>query len=170
MMNKEVLNRVSVPGKIFDLIWADDEFYREVSGNKKVSSSGKFPRCDQWCDESGFNIAFALAGYSASDVEIVAEGNMLAISGTGVRVGSEPLESASVESASDDYPAKTPSNVVQHGIIVRGIARRSFKVRYFIHPSFNLLKASAAMKHGMLQVNVPRVETTKIISIDIKED
>ena len=171
-MSKEMLNRVSVPGKIFDLIWVDDEFYRDVSGNKKVSSSGKFPRCDQWCDERGFNIAFALAGYSSEDVNISVENNMLSISGVGVKVGAESgAESmASDHQEADDYPAKTPSNMVQQGMILRGIARRSFKVSYFIHPSFNLFEASASMKHGMLEINIPRVSTTKTISIDIKEN
>ena len=45
---KQGVVRMSVPGKVWDLLWRDDEFYREVCSNKKVSSSGKFPRCDQW--------------------------------------------------------------------------------------------------------------------------
>ena len=38
------VGRVSISGRIIDLLWMDDEFYREVSALKKASSSNKFPR------------------------------------------------------------------------------------------------------------------------------
>lgn len=168
-MTKEVLNRVSVPGKIFDLLWVDDEFYREVGGNKKISSSGKFPRCDQWCDEKGFHMAFALAGYSPDDVSINAEGSLLCISGAGGN--SKPLSNLSDGTAgdSDEYPAKEPSLGVQQGIILRGIARRNFKSKFFIHPSFDLEKTTASMRNGLLEVFIPRGKEVVATNIEIKE-
>lgn len=167
---KETLNRVSVPGRIFDLLWSDDEFYREVGGNKKVTSAGKFPRCDQWCDKDGFHMAFALAGYSPADVSITVEGSLLCIGGIGSKVdgvNSSPPERPLDQS--DDYPPKAPKSGVQQGMIVRGIARRNFKTKYFIHSEFDLKLSTASMKDGMLEVIVPRSGANKPIKINVKE-
>ena len=167
---KETLSRVSVPGRIFDLLWTDDEFYREVGGNKKVTSAGKFPRCDQWCDETGFYMAFALAGYSPDDVTITAEGSSLCIGGVGCKSERGRLPS-SVEhpEETDEYPAKAPKAGVQQGMIMRGIARRNFKTKYFIHSGFDLRLATASMKDGMLEVFVPKSEAVKPTKINVKE-
>ena len=165
---KDLLSRVSLPGRIFDLLWTDDEFYREMSANKRVSSSGKFPRCDQWCDDGGFHMAFALAGYSPSDVEVCIKGNMLSINGTGSKLSDSEGRGEFVDS--DEYPARNPSPVVQQGMIVRGIARRNFKTKYFINPSFNLLNARASMKDGLLEIFIPRGEEVEPTHIKIKEN
>jgi HSP20 family molecular chaperone IbpA len=162
---KELLNRVSVPGRILDLLWADDEFYRDVGNHKKVSSAGKFPRCDQWCDEDGFHMAFALAGYSPGDVAVSVNNGELCISGLGNKVETSELEDIS----EDEYPAKAPKIGVQRGMIVRGIARRNFKAKYFINPTFNLLRAKASMKNGLLEVLIPKREKGSPVPIDIKE-
>ncbi len=164
---KEMLSRVSVPGRIFDLLWSDDEFYREVTGNKKVSSSGKFPRCDQWCDEEGFHMAFALAGYSASDVTVKVEGNVISLTGLGNKLDNKAYQDRAEDS--DDYPIKTPNPGVQQGMIVRGIARRNFKAKYLIHPGFDLVKSCANMKDGLLEIFIPRSEAVESTEINIKE-
>jgi HSP20 family molecular chaperone IbpA len=167
---KEVLSRVSIPGRIFDLLWTDDEFYREVGGNKKITSAGKFPRCDQWCDEEGFHMAFALAGYSPSDVSITIEGNLLCIGGVGNKANKPNVGPDSEPSSHiDEYPAKAPKTGVQQGMIVRGIARRNFRTKYFIHPGFNLTLSTASMKDGMLEVFVPRSEAIKPYKVNVKE-
>ena len=65
-------NRVSIPSKIKDLLFHDDQFFREVSEINKVKLNKNFPKQDQWCDEEGvFHIEFALAGYTPSDLEII---------------------------------------------------------------------------------------------------
>jgi len=168
---KETLSRVSVPGRIFDLLWNDDEFYREVGGNKKVTSAGKFPRCDQWCDEDGFHMAFALAGYSPADVSITAEGSLLCIGGIGSKSEriSRNQPAGEETNNSDEYPPKSPSTGVQQGMIVRGIARRNFRAKYFVHPGFDLKLSTASMKDGMLEVFVPRTGAIKPIKINVKE-
>lgn len=167
---KETLSRVSVPGRIFDLLWSDDEFYREVGSNKKVTSAGKFPRCDQWCDEEGFHMAFALAGYSPDDVSITVEGNLLCIGGIGSKVGRpQGLVTEAEAEQSDEYPPKAPKPGVQQGMIVRGIARRNFRTKYFIHSGFDLKLSTATMKDGMLEVFVPRSGAIKPIKINVKE-
>lgn len=167
---KEMLNRVSIPGRIVDLLWTDDEFFRDVSSNKKVSSAGKFPRCDQWCDECGFHMAFALAGYSPSDVEICVKDNDLYINGIGSKV--EPVVAAVsdvVTAGDEDYPPKHPNLAVQQGMIVRGIARRNFKTKYFINPSFDLSKINASMKNGLLEVVIPKREEGVLTTIKVVE-
>mgnify|MGYP001166181052 CR=1 FL=1 len=172
---KELLSRVSVPGRIFDLLWTDDEFYREVSSSKKISSSGKFPRCDQWCDSEGFYMAFALAGYSAEDLSVDVEGNVLSISGTGPGGSGSDSNSFTSQSqgderkASDDYPPKMANPAVQQGMIVRGIARRKFRTNYFVHPNFNLSASEASIKNGLLEIFVPRGTVSGPIAISVKE-
>lgn len=174
-MNKELISRVSVPSRLVDLLWTDDEFFREVSGNKKVNGQSKFPRCDQWCDEEGFHMAFALAGYSPRDISIeVCNGNV-SISGVGQKVAEETVleELTNGEPTSDnedlEYPTPTPQLIVQRGVIVRGIARRSFRVKYLINPAFNPERTTAFMKNGLLEIVMPRAESFGSKTIDIME-
>lgn len=168
---KEGLNRVSISGKIIDLLWADDEFYREVSSLKKAQAhgGGKFPKCDQWCDEAGFHMAFALAGYSTKDIRVQTSGYELYISGVGTKKEGTVERSAGDEMSTDDYPVKNPNIQIQQGMIVRGIARRNFKTKYFMSPEFDLSRAAAFMNNGLLEVVVPRSETNALNSIDITE-
>jgi len=164
---KEVLSRVSVPGRIFDLLWTDDEFYREIGNNKKVASAGKFPRCDQWCDNDGFYMAFALAGYSPADVSVSVDGSLLCISGAGAKA--DKVGEQSSEEKLDEYPPKAPNPGVQQGMIVRGIARRNFRAKYFIHSGFNLKLSTASMKDGLLEIFVPKIGPTEPVQINVKE-
>lgn len=171
-MSKELMSRVSVPSKIIELLWTDDEFFREVSSNKKVSGQNKFPRCDQWCDEGGFHMAFALTGYSPENLSINVIENHITISGVGPKTSVEPEVESEVIEVSDDleeYPPPTPQLMVQRGVIVRGIARRSFRISYFINPAFNVEKATAFMKNGLLEVVMPRSNTLGSKNIEIME-
>jgi HSP20 family molecular chaperone IbpA len=173
-MSRE-LSRVSVPSRVLELLWTDDEFYREVSGNKKISGQNKFPRCDQWCDERGFHMAFALAGYSPEDLRIDVCGNHITISGAGQnQVEDEPFQSNSEEQEfhpeeDSEYPTLTPQLVIQTGVIVRGIARRSFRARYYINPIFSTEDAAAFMKNGLLELIVPRATRLGSKNIEIME-
>jgi HSP20 family molecular chaperone IbpA len=164
---KDVISRVSIPARVLDLLWIDDEFFREVSSNKKVSSSGKFPRCDQWCDVEGFHMAFALAGYSPDDIVLKAKGNEVFITGSGNKIDAEEMHEAL--SDQEEYPAKAPNIVVQRGMIVRGIARRNFKAKFYINPTFNVGRMSASMKNGLLELVIPRKAEEEPKTITIKE-
>ncbi len=164
---KDVLSRVSIPGRVWDLLWADDEFFRDISSHKKATSSGKFPRCDQWCDETGFHMAFALAGYSPEDVTVVTKGCQLFISGSANKVDI-PNHTAEV-SEGEEYPPKPPRQGVQQGIIVRGIARRNFKTKYFINSSFDLSRARSFMRNGLLEIVVPRRSEAEELIVKIEE-
>jgi len=165
---KELLNRISIPGRIIDLLWSDDEFFRDVSSNKKTASAGKFPRCDQWCDDTGFHMAFALAGYSPGDVDIVVKNNELYINGLGSKLEAFG-DTKTSDTIDDEYPIKTPNLGVQQGMIVRGIARRNFKTKYFINPSFNLVGATASMRNGLLEIVIPKKEEEGEKSIKVEE-
>ena len=162
------MQRVSVPGKVFSLLWTDDEFYRDVTSHKKVSTSGKFPKCDQWCDEDGFHMAFALAGYSPSDVSISVFENEIQITGTGNK-NDQQDEDDGHATDQDEYPIRTPKVVVHHGMIVRGIARRNFKTNYFVNPTYDLTRTKASMKNGLLEILVPQKEMQRSINIMVEE-
>ena len=164
----DAVRRVSVPGRVWDLLWSDDSFYREVCSNKKVSSSGKFPRCDQWCDESGFHMAFALAGYSPGDIEISVYDNEITIKGVCEKLDA-PQTRVADPSDEEDYPALTPSLAVQKGMILRGIARRNFQTKYYINPSFDLSRTSATMKNGLLELVVPARNPIESFTISVLE-
>jgi len=155
---KEDVGRVSIPGRIVDLLLSDDEFYREVSSLKKASTSGRFPKCDQWCDDTGFHMAFALAGYSPDDIEIYSEDCMLVVRSN--KAGPPTLldennNLGDMPEDTDDYPAKTAKAQIQQGMIVRGIARRSFRTKFFVRPEFDLVNTTASMSNGLLEITVP---------------
>jgi len=166
---KEALSRISIPGRVLDLLWSDDEYFRDVTSHKKTSSAGKFPRCDQWCDDVGFHMAFALAGYSTKDIQVQTSGYELYISGVGTKQEVTKDASHSGNEESDDYPAKHPNLQIQQGMIVRGIARRNFKTKYFMSPDFDLSRAKALMTNGLLEVVVPRTKASALNNISIME-
>lgn len=177
-MPKHAINRVSIPGRVWDYLWKDDEFYRQVCSNKRVSTSGNFPKCDQWADDDGFHMAFALAGYCRDDISIVVVENQVILKGLGTSANNEDLTEAEVlvslndSSGEEDleYPVRTPSPIVQRGIIVRGIARRNFSVKYYIHPAFDPTKMSARMKNGLLELIMPKSEVAEAVEITVLEE
>ena len=74
-------------------------------------------------------MAFALAGYSPCDITVRFKHSELFVEGLGNKV--EPIVTEENTVDQDEYPAKAPKAGVQHGIIVRGIARRNFKTTAF---------------------------------------
>jgi HSP20 family molecular chaperone IbpA len=54
-------------------------------------------------------------------------------------------------------------------MIVRGIARRNFKTKYFINPSFDLLNTKASMRNGLLEILIPNKAEEAMKPIDIEE-
>lgn len=174
---KSSRTKYSIPSRVFDLMWSDDEFYRDVFGNKKVNIPS-FPRYDQWCDGDGFHMEFALAGYSFKDIEITSVGAELLIKSTrmqkpsvldgDVRGTTEALTSLddAIDSVIDDS-LKEPKSKMHQGIINRGIARRDFKVGFSISTDFDPLMASASMKDGLLHIVIPQSSGKQFKSIKI---
>jgi HSP20 family protein len=132
------MSRVCMPSKVVELLWNDESFYREVEGNKKVTIS-KFPKYDQWCDDKYLNMTFALAGYSKDDIDLEITGNKLI------------LRNINNMKNPDDKS-------LQQGFIIRGIARRDFKLGFELSSEFDLDKAEANMKNGLLNIKVPKGE------------
>jgi len=168
-MSKDAAIRVSVPGRIYDLFWNDEEFYREISQNKKATTtSNKFPKYDQWCADDGLHMAFALAGYSASDIKISVKDNEIVVSSF-----SEKQEVEQEVESEDglEFSERKALPSVSYGIIVRGIARRNFKTKFILHQMFDTIMTKATMKNGLLEIVVPRKkEETNQRFIEIKEN
>jgi HSP20 family molecular chaperone IbpA len=171
-MMKDDVGRVSIPGRIIDLLLSDDEFYREVSSLKKASASGRFPKCDQWCDDTGFHMAFALAGYSPDDIDILSKDCTLMVNSkkfNSIDIAPD-VNTADIAEDSEEYPVKQAKVQIQQGIIVRGIARRSFRTKIFVRSEFDLTKTQATMKHGLLEITVPRRTDEYLKTIDISSE
>lgn len=153
--------RYSFPGRIYDLLLTDDKFLQEVSKIKKVENS--FPRYDQWKDEGGFHISFALAGYSPEDIDLTIVGRQIILSSRGLEdfTPAEVIEDPEGETK----PAKTS---VHKGYVSRGIARRSFKTHLYISEEFDLSNVKAKMEHGLLHIFVPET-TIEEVKIEINQ-
>ena len=169
----ETNSRLSLPGRIMNLLLTDDQFYREVAQNKKAALPN-FPKYDQWSDDDGFNMEFALAGFSNEDLLVSYHGYTLCIEsgGSSTQAHSNPLEVApaceeTTNDLGDEYSKET-SPKLTCGVIVRGIARRSFRVDFFISPIFDLKKVSASMSNGLLNIFIPRCAEHKRVCVSVK--
>jgi len=146
MSKAENIVRASIPGKINDLIWENEELLREITQNKKYAyAEAKFPRYDQYMEGDKLKMAFALAGYSSADIKITSTDTELTIQ------SSDDIKSQEVE---DDSSGK-PKPTLQCGSIIRGIARRKFKIRFTLHSMFDPIAAEATMKNGLLELTIP---------------
>jgi len=139
-------NRATIPQRVIDLLFSDDGFYNEVVASKKVVVN-KYPRSDQWVDESGLNISFALAGYSGSDIKISFNSTSIVV---------------------ENVSKIEESNAMQKGLISRGIAKRNFVETIYVHRNFDTSKCSASMENGLLHINIPNSEDTSSQEVTIR--
>lgn len=139
-------NRATIPQKVMDLLFSDDSFYNDVTGNKKIVIN-KYPRSDQWVDEEGLNMSFALAGYSPEDIKV-----------------SVSSSSVTIENVSK----LKESNAMQKGLIVRGIAKRNFSETVYVHSNFDVGKIAANMSNGLLNIKIPFSENNDFRAVEIK--
>jgi len=170
-MNRSKTSRISIPGRVIQLLLHDDEFFREVMNLKKASTAGSFPKYDQWCDSDGFHMEFALAGYAKKDIEICYSGQELIVRSlrnnpetTGLSLGQD----ISDEEVLPEIITKSSSlPKIQQGAIVRGIARRNFTTNFLISQEFDVSAAKASVKDGLLHILIPVKNeiTTKTIDI-----
>ncbi len=180
-------SRVSIPGRVVKLLLTDDQFFREVSSAKKVASAGSFPKYDQWCDEFGFHMEFALAGYAKSDIEVLGSGQSIII--RSIKTGNPGIIPQAIldiakqkcgvadesqigdisEIFSDSTQEETPkaSAKIQQGSIVRGIARRNFSSDFFISDEFDVSETKATVKNGLLHLLIPEKSGLRIKTIEI---
>jgi len=176
-MSNNKASRISIPGRLIQLLLHDDEFFQEVNRIKKASSAGSFPKYDQWCDSDGFHMEFALAGYAKKDLEVLCSGQELTIrsirNSQNLPVSNSEFEITKL--SSDDEAESTPEVItrhsvspkIQHGSIVRGIARRNFSVNFFIGQEFDVSSTLATVKDGLLNLLVPFKSEIKSINIEV---
>ena len=161
--------RVAIPGKIINMLYADDEFYREVISSKKISIQN-FPKHDQWSDDDGFHMEFALAGYCPSDVSISIIGNVITVNGTKEANDSiKNMQTSNTNEGNNEDVDITPLIKISKGMIVRGIARRKFMIDFFISHYYDVNNISASMTDGLLKITVPHVEDLEPKQISIME-
>jgi len=139
-------NRATVPQKVITLLFNDDSFYSNVTSNKKVTIQ-KFPRNDQWVDDDGLRMSFALAGYSSEDLKVSVTGGTLTI---------------------ENKKRIDSNNAIQKGLIFRGIAKRNFCESIYVHEKFDVAKTEAEMKNGLLNVLIPFSEERELKEVTIK--
>lgn len=169
-MLKTKASRISIPGRIIHLLLHDDEFFREVTNLKKATTAGSFPKYDQWCDQDGFHMEFALAGYAKKDVEICYSGQELVI--RSVRTGHDSPVSQEIqdeENIPEVVTRQSSSPKIQQGAIVRGIARRNFSVNFLISQEFNVVETRASIKDGLLHLLIPLKTEMTTKNIEIKD-
>lgn len=195
-MSRNKSSRISIPGRITQLLLHDDEFFREVSGLKKAATAGSFPKYDQWCDADGFHMEFALAGYARKDIEVVHSGQELTIRSMKPdlnvqqirefnEAGADITSHDPEEYSSSQFTAQIndigphndgthqavltkPLNTkIQHGSIIRGIARRNFVSEFLISKEFDVALTKASVKDGLLRLLIPMTEQISVKNIEI---
>jgi HSP20 family molecular chaperone IbpA len=161
--------RYSIPAKILESLYCNDQFFNEVAKINKGGYLVNFPKTDEWRDDAGFNISFALAGYAPEDISVEVENNTLVIKGNGLDSISNVSPSPNEQEDSFQEYTKEGRPRIHIGSISRGIARRKFSVRLLISEEFDIMNTSAVMKHGLLHVLIPVKETTNYRVIKIKD-
>jgi HSP20 family molecular chaperone IbpA len=168
---KGIKNRYSIPAKIVDLLYTDDSFFNEVMKIKKASGS-RFPRNDEWRCENGFNMSFALAGYSSEDISVSTSRDSIIVDGRGLDSINPVLPSLvspdlASEDAFNEYNKERKAKI-HVGTISRGIARRKFRASYLISEEFDITKSEAHMENGLLHIFIPKVSEMIMNSIEVK--
>ena len=106
-------------------------FFKDAGHFRPIQES-KLPHpVDIYERDNGLGIDIACTGISKDDIEILIEGNIIRVNYT------KPEEDDSGD------------------FIYKGIAKRSFNLGWKIDSKFNLGKASAEFKNGLLKVVIP---------------
>ena len=106
-------------------------FFQEAGAYKPLAES-KLPHpLDIYERDNGLGIDIACTGIDKKDIQILIEGNIIRV----------------------NYDK--PKDVDAGEYIHRGIAKRSFNLGWKIDSRFNLSKATAEFKNGLLQIVIP---------------
>jgi HSP20 family molecular chaperone IbpA len=163
-MNNKILNnklsRISIPGRLIQLLLVDSEFFKEVMSLKKTASSGSFPKYDQWCDSEGFHMEFALAGFSKKDLEVCCVGQEII-----VRSNKSLQKDVSQTSDSNEIPEKQEPPL---SMVTRSIARRNFSTNFFIGQEYDVSSTKASIKDGILHLLIPSKQELDVKLIEIR--
>ncbi len=106
-------------------------FFQEAGAYRPLAES-KLPHpLDIYERDNGLGIDIACTGISKEDIEILIEGNIIRV----------------------NYNKPEEEDLGEY--IHKGIAKRSFNLGWKIDSKFNLSKATADFKNGLLQVIIP---------------
>ena len=141
-------DKATLPGKILDLLWTDDSFVRDVMSIKKLTTA-RFPRYNQWCDDNGLNMSFALAGFDSSSIKIEVKNDVLSLS------------------SKDNLNDKDHSSAIEKGFICRGIAKRNFEVKFVVNKNYEPKESKAHMKNGLLTKKSTVVNSYSLLKISV---
>ena len=131
----------------FDLLFKDF-FKSDLNFQPAIEAKITHP-VDIYENKNGLHFEVACTSLTKEDIEINIEGDVLKIS------YNKPQDESCCETNDCNY-------------IHKGIARRSFNLGYKITPKFNLTKASAEMKNGLLKISVPFANESKPKTLQIK--
>ena len=106
-------------------------FFQEAGAYKPLAES-KLPHpLDIYERDNGLGIDIACTGISKEDIEILIEGNIIRV----------------------NYNKSKEEDLGEY--IHKGIAKRSFNLGWKIDSKFDLSKATAEFKNGLLQIIIP---------------
>ena len=106
-------------------------FFQDAGAYRPLAES-KLPHpVDIYERDNGLGIDIACTGISKEDIEILIEGNI-------IRVNYE-----------------RPKEELEDVFVHKGIAKRSFNLGWKIDSKFNLSKATAEFKNGLLVISIP---------------
>ena len=119
-------------------------FFQEAGAYRPLAES-KLPHpVDIYERDNGLGIDIACTGISKEDIEILIEGNI-------IRVNYE-----------------RPKEELEDVFIHKGIAKRSFNLGWKIDSKFNLSKATAEFKNGLLVITIPFAKGSEPKTLKIK--
>ena len=129
----------------FDIVWKN--FFDGQSNFNTLQQKINYP-VDIYENKKGLHFEIACTGLEKSDVNISIEGDTLKIS------------YVKTEDKCCDVNECT--------YIHKGIARRSFSLGYKVASKYDLSKAEAEMKNGLLKISIPYADTAKPLLLKIK--
>ena len=107
-------------------------FFQDASIYKPLAETKLQHQVDIYETDKGLGLDIACTGIAKDDIEILIEGNIIRIN----------YDKPTVDENTGNY-------------IHKGIAKRSFNLGWKIDSKFNLSKAAAEFKNGLLAITIP---------------
>ncbi len=107
-------------------------FFQDASNYAPLAQTKLQHPVDIYETDDGLGLDIACTGIAKDDIEILIEGNIIRIN----------YDKPTVDENTGKY-------------IHKGIAKRSFNLGWKIDSKFNLSKAAAEFKNGLLAINIP---------------
>ena len=118
-------------------------FFQDASNYAPLAQTKLQHPVDIYETDNGLGLDIACTGISKEDIEILIEGNIIRV----------------------NYDKPKEDDLGEY--IHRGIAKRSFNLGWKIDSRFNLSKASAEFKNGLLQIVIPYAKGSETKTLKI---